>query len=93
MPRPHKRAKVREQRARATQAAQRDAEARKLTPEQYVRIRAFGWMLVGVAVAVGVTHWLAHLGVLYRATSLSDLLVGYPTAALLGIGGAIVLSK
>lgn len=93
MPRPHKRAKVREQRARQTQAAQVEAEAKKLTPEQYMRRRAAGWALVGVAVAIGVTHWLAHIGLIYRATAMTDLTIGYPTAALLGIGAAIVLSR
>lgn len=93
MPRPHKRAKVRAQKARETQAAQQQAEVKKLTPEQYMRRRAAGWALVGVAVAIGVTHWLAHIGLIYRATSLTDLTIGYPTAALIGIGAAIILSR
>lgn len=93
MPRPQKRAKVRAQRARETQIAQQEAESKKLTVEQYMRRRAFGWTLVGLAVGIGVTHWLAHLGLLYEATPMSDLLYGYPMAAVLGIGSAIVLSK
>ena len=93
VPRPHKRAKVRAQKARETQVAQRDAEAKKLTPEQYMRRRAAGWALVGAAVAIGLTHWLAHIGLIYRATALTDIAIGYPTAALLGIGAAIILSR
>lgn len=93
MPKAHKRAKARDQKARETQIAQREAEAKKITPEQYMRRRAAGWALVAVGVVIGVTHWLAHLGVLYEATAMSDLLVGYPMAAAFGIGGAIVLSK
>ena len=93
MPRPHKRAKVRAQEARATQTAQKNSEAKKLTFEQYARRRAAGWALVAIAVAVGASHWLAHIGLLYRATSLTDLAIGYPTAAVFGIGGAVVLSR
>lgn len=92
VPKPHKRAKARAQKARETQIAQREAEAKKVTPEQYMRKRALGWILVALAVAVGTSHWLAHLGALYEATPLSDLVAGYPLAAALGIGGAIVLS-
>lgn len=93
MPKPHKRAKVRAQKARETQTAQRGAEAKKLTFEQYRRRRAVGWTLVGLAVGVGVTHWLAHIGLIYEATPMSDLLYGYPMAAAIGIGSAIILSK
>jgi hypothetical protein len=64
-----------------------------MTPEQYARRRILGWTLVVFAVLVGVTHWLAHLGVLYQDRALWDLMIGYPMAGLLGIGGAIVLSK
>lgn len=93
MPKPHKRAKVRAAKAREQQIAQREAEAKKITPEQYMRRRAAGWALVAIGVGIGVTHWVAHIGLLYDATGISDLLVGYPTAGLFGIGGAIVLSK
>lgn len=93
MPRPHKRAKVRAQKARATQLAQQQAETKKLTPRQYARRRAIGWVLVGIAVVVGASHWMAHLGMLYKESALMDLTVGYPMAAALGIGGAIILSK
>lgn len=93
MPKSHKRAKARAQQARETQIAQREAEAKKITPEQYMRRRAFGWALVGIGVGIGVSHWLAHLGLLYESTGLNDLLIGYPMAAAFGIGGAVVLSN
>jgi hypothetical protein len=93
VPKPKKRPKVARARARETQSAQSAAEKKKMTPEQYTRRRIFGWTLVVFAVLLGVTHWLAHLGVLYQDRPLWDLTIGYPMAGLLGIGGAIVLSK
>ncbi len=92
MPRSSKRPTARRAQARETQVAQEKAE-KKMTPEQYTRRRIFGWALVALAVLVGVTHWLAHLGALYEDSGLYDLTIGYPTAGLLGIAGAIVLSK
>lgn len=93
MPRPKKRKKSREQTARKTQAAQQQAQKKKITPTQYMRRRALGWGLVALAVLVGASHWLAHLGVLYEDTGLWDLTIGYPMAGALGVAGAIVLSK
>ncbi|MGH2789244.1 MAG: hypothetical protein ACRDJV_15305 [Actinomycetota bacterium] len=88
-----KRSAARQQQARATQIAQQKSEAKKLTPGQYTRRRAIGWTLVALAVVVGVTHWLAHLGALYEDKAVWDLTIGYPTAGILGVAGAIVLSK
>ncbi|MGH2635130.1 MAG: hypothetical protein ACRDHU_03170 [Actinomycetota bacterium] len=51
-------------------------------------------MLVGLAIVVGVSHWLTHLGAWdFASQGIEDLVAGYPMAALLGIGGAIVLSR
>jgi hypothetical protein len=88
-----KRREVSQIRAAETQAAQRKAEKRMLTPEQYTRRRIFGWTLVGLGILVGVTHWLAHFGLLYDDTGLWDLTIGYPMAGLLAVAGAIVLSN
>ena len=93
MPKSKQRKKTALKKAEQTQVQQAKAETKKLTPGQYMRRRIFGWSLVALAVVVGVTHWLAHLDVLYKATGLSDLAIGYPMAALLGIAGAIVLSR
>ncbi|MBA2312638.1 MAG: hypothetical protein H0V97_07545 [Actinobacteria bacterium] len=93
MPRPKKRRKSSERQARATQSAQLRAKKKKLTPEQYMRRSVFGWVLVTLAILVGVSHWLAHLGVLYEDTGLWDLAIGYPMAGLLGVTGAMVLSR
>ena len=88
------RSKPKERRARETQAAQREAEEKKTSPEAYRRRRVIGWTLVVVAVVVGVQHWLHHLG-LYTLFSpgVDDLVAGYPLAGALGVAGAIVLSK
>lgn len=93
MPRSRKRPSTRQRQARAAQVAQQKSEAKKLTPEQYMRRRIIGWTLVALGVIVGVTHWLAHLGALYEDRALWDLTIGYPTAGILGVAGAIVLSK
>lgn len=56
--------------------------------------RTLGWALVGLAIVVGVSHWLTHLGAWdFASQGIEDLVTGYPMAALLGIGGAIVLSR
>jgi hypothetical protein len=81
--------------ARATRAHQQQAEERRqLTLRQYQMRRFGGWSVIGVGVVVGVSHWLAHLG-LWRFASdgVMDLTAGYPTAALLVVVGSIVLSK
>ncbi len=81
--------------ARATRAQQQQAEGRRqLTVRQYQMRRLGGWSLIWVGVAVGVSHWLTHLG-LWRFASdgVMDLTAGYPTAALLVVVGSIALSK
>lgn len=93
MPSSKKRRKARERQARETQTAQRRAEKKRLTPGQYTMRRALGWGLVALAIIVGVSHWLAHLGVLYEDRGLWDVTIGYPMAGVLGVAGAIVLSK
>lgn len=75
---------------RAARQREIDRQLRVWTPRRIV-----GWALAGVAVLVGVAHWVAHLG--YRPIPLSmgwqDLLIGYPMAGLLGIAAAISLSR
>lgn len=93
MPQSRQRKKTAARKAQQARAQIEQVEEKKMTPQQYMRIRAFGWTLVALGVIVGVSHWLAHLGVLYEATGLADLLVGYPMAGLLGVAGAVVLSR
>lgn len=94
MPRSKQRRKPAQERARQAQQAQKEAKDKKLTPEQYARRRAIGWTMVVAGVIVGVQHWLQHLGVHeLLSPGWADLLIGYPTAMLLAVGGAIVLSK
>lgn len=93
MPKSKRRSKASKPRAIETQVAQQKAEVKKLTPEQYMRRRVVGWGLVVLGVLVGVTHWVAHLGVLYDTKGIWDLAAGYPMAGALGVAGAVVLSK
>jgi hypothetical protein len=92
---PKRRSKTQEARARETQTAQKKAASEhKLTPAAYMRRRIAGWSLVGLAVVVFSTHLLSHLGFYSFASSgIQDLVAGYPMAGLLGVAGAIVLSK
>src|SRR5438128_1599029 len=89
-----RRNKARETRARETQAAQRDAERKKISPQAYMKRRIFGWVLVVLGVVVFVTHLMEHMQIFeFASPGVEDLVAGYPLAALLGIAGAIVLSK
>lgn len=86
--------KAAETQALMTQAAQRRAEATKLTPAAYQRRRVLGWSLVALGVVVGLQHLVAHLGFFnVISPGVDDIVAGYPLAGLLGIVGAIVLSK
>lgn len=93
MPKSKGRRKTRERARERVATSQAAVEERKLTPAQYIRRRIFGWSIVALGITFGVTHWLAHLGALYEDRPVWDLTIGYPMAALLAIGGAIVLSK
>jgi hypothetical protein len=81
--------------ARETQGAQRRAEERRTVSYTRYRLgRIAGWSLVVLGVTVGVTHWLTHIEVWdFASQGIEDLLAGYPMAAVLGIGGAVVLTK
>ncbi len=47
-----------------------------------------------LAIVVGVTHWMEHLGMFFFASEgIEDLVAGYPLAGVLGIASVIVLSK
>jgi hypothetical protein len=94
MPSSRGRKKSKERQARQTQSAQRRAEKRKLTPAEYSRRRALGWGLVALAILVAGLHWTEHLGVVTVFPGIvSELALGYPMAGVLGVAGAVVLSK
>lgn len=65
--------------------------------QRYERKRAFvrtGQAIMLAGAAMGVIHWLTHLGAFGPQPQLwLDLLAGYPMAALLLIVGAITASK
>lgn len=85
--------KRREARARQTQRDQERA-SRQLSPREQRARRTIGWVLVGLGVVIGVSHWLTHIGAWdFASQGIEDLIAGYPMAALLAIGGAIVLSR
>ncbi len=89
-----RRDKAAEARARRTQTAQRAAESRKLTLAAYRRRRIVGWTLVGLGVVVFTQHLIAHLGFFdLISPGWDDLVAGYPMAGLLGVAGAVVLTK
>ncbi len=87
--------KTAEARARATQAAQREAERKKaVSPGAYARRRFLGWTLVTLGVLVGLQHLIHHMGVFTLISpGWDDIVAGYPLAGALGVAGAIVLSK
>ncbi len=93
MPTSRTRKKQQQTRARRTQSTQKDAEKRRHAMRSYRTRRVVGWSLVVVAVIVGVTHFLEHLGVFaFASPGVEDLVAGYPLAALLGVAGSIILT-
>jgi hypothetical protein len=93
-PASRRRDRTRQVRARETQAAQQQAERKRISPQTYRRRRILGWTLVALGVGVGLQHLGHHLG-FYTLISegWDDLVAGYPLAGLLGVVGAIVLSR
>lgn len=58
-------------------------------------LRVLGFAMAGLAVLVAVVHWLAHIG--WRPIPLSmgsqDLIVRYPSAALLAVAAAMIVGR
>ncbi|MGH2695682.1 MAG: hypothetical protein ACRDIW_01685 [Actinomycetota bacterium] len=91
---PRSRDKAREARARETQAAQARAESKKLSPAAFKRRRVIGWTLVALGVIVFVQHLISHAGFFTLISpGWDDLVAGYPLAGVLGLGGALLLSR
>jgi di/tricarboxylate transporter len=77
--------------ARETQAAQARATARR-DLQRRTRHRVEGAVLVSLAIVIAVAHLFEHSGSLVlMSQGLEDLLIGFPTAALLAIIGLVRL--
>ena len=56
------------------------------------RRRVAGWLLVGIGAIMAVVHMVTHLGRLHLL-GYQDLLVGYPMAAVLVLGGFLLVGS
>lgn len=67
------------------------------TPAYYrqLYLRIAGWALVSLGVLVGGSHVVTHLGYFQVLPNVGfqDLLMGYPVAGVLVIGGIVLLSR
>lgn len=54
------------------------------------RRRILGWVLVGIGATMAVVHGITHLGRL-TLVGYQDLLLGYPMASVLVLGGFILV--
>ncbi len=79
--------------ARETQVDQVKAETlRTRSYASYRRRRLASWALIGGGVVVGVSHFFEHFGLLkIFSLGVEDVLIGYPTAVLLAVGGLMLL--
>lgn len=80
-------------RARETQVEQAQSETlRTRSYTSYRRRRFISWGLIVAGVVVGVSHWFEHFDLIeIFSPGVQDLLIGYPTAALLAVGGLMLL--
>ena len=80
---------ARQRRAHETQLSQAQAAARATLQEQH-RHRMEAFILFGLAILVAVGHVFEHGGAIrLMSPGLQALLVGYPTAGILAVMGAI----
>ena len=74
-------------------AEQQKPEERRLRRRRRLLLRG-GQALLAAGAVVGVSHWLAHLGTFGgQPSGWTDLAIGYPTAGVLLIGGAIAVGQ
>ena len=79
--------------AKQAQAAQQAAAARRAWKVNKRR-HVLAWVLMGLAPVIALTHMLEHVGVFNPfSAGLEDLTIGYPTAAVLFVTGAIVYGR
>ena len=76
-----------------TSAERRDAE-RLRAYRRKRRLVRIGQVLMAIGVVIGVVHWLAHIGTFGgQPSGLTDLLAGYPAAAVVFVVGAILAGQ
>lgn len=76
-----------------TAAERRDAERLQAYRRKRRLIRA-GQVLMALGVLIAVVHWLAHIGAFgVQPSNLTDLLAGYPAAAVVFIAGAMLAGQ
>lgn len=79
--------------AALTSAEHRDAE-RLRAYRRKRRLVRIGQVLMAIGVVIAVVHWLAHIGTFGgQPSGLTDLLVGYPAAAVVFVVGAILAGQ
>ena len=79
--------------ARETQRQQMIAAARR-DSSRHRRRHAIAFILYGVAAILAVSHAFEHFGTFtVMSPGLSDLLIGWPMAALMALTGAIIYGK
>lgn len=55
------------------------------------RRRLWGWVLIGTGAVVFIQHFVSHMGFFtVISPGADDLLIGYPTAAILAFSGALM---
>lgn len=75
-------------------ARQMRAAAGRTNPPDRRWRRLLGVTVLILGAAIGVSHWLAHVGIFgQQPPSWMDLAIGYPTAALLLAAGGIILGQ
>ncbi|MDD0856686.1 hypothetical protein NHF46_00555 [Arthrobacter alpinus] len=52
-----------------------------------------GQAIMALGLMVGLSHWIAHVVMTGGPPGIQDLLIGYPTAAVLMIAGAILAGR
>lgn len=83
-----------ERRRRNQLSAMADADRRRAAGRRRRRLVRAGQVLMAVGAVILVTHWLGHLGAFgSQPSSLADLLVGYPTGAVVFLLGAVLAGQ
>lgn len=83
-----------ERRRRNQQEAMADGDRRRAASRRRRRLVRAGQILMAAGVLIVLTHWLGHLGAFGgQPSSLADLVVGYPTGAVMFLIGAVLAGQ